>query len=96
MMKKIAKYLPLIITLAGCSGTNNQSSGPQATTPATEQILSGSAGQIQKAQTQMQGLAGYIQEKGGDIKRVFNEINQVSQPEDNSFMQDFARTIMTQ
>lgn len=88
-MKKIAKYLPLILSIAGCSHTNNQTSN------ATHSLLSGSAGQVQKAQTQMQGLAEYIQEQGGDIKRIFNEINQVSQPQDNSFMQNFAHTIMS-
>ncbi|HCU06482.1 MAG TPA: hypothetical protein DIC42_02710 [Holosporales bacterium] len=59
-------------------------------------FLTGPAEVIQKAQSQMDGLANYIQSSGGDIKKVFNELNQISSPSDNSYSQSFVRGILSE
>jgi hypothetical protein len=96
-MRHTVVKLSVAILLASCSN-NTQNTHENITQLENKKnnktFLIGPAEVIQKAQSQMDGLASYIQSSGGDIKKVFNELNQISNPSDNSYSQNFARGIL--
>lgn len=98
-MRKALINLSVIALVTGCSSTvhnNHEDVDHSSDTKAKEFFAIGPAAIIQKAGAQMDGLAGYIQESGGDIKKVFNELNQISAPSDNSYSQNFVRGVLSE
>ena len=98
-MRHTLVKLSVAILLSSCSN-NIHNDHEDRTQPQDAQnnqtFLIGPAEVIQKAQSQMNGLASYIQSSGGDIKKVFNELNQISNPSDNSYSQNFVRSILSE
>ena len=97
-MRKVFVNLSVIALLASCSHLTEQREvlDHSKDIKPTEKFTFGPAASIQKAQSQMDGLARYIQDLGGDIKKVFNELNQISTPSDNSYTQNFVRGIQAE
>lgn len=97
MLHTVAK-LSIAVLLTSCSNTI-RTDHEDVTQPKDEKnhktFLIGPAEVIQKAESQMDGLAQYIQKSGGDIKKVFNELNQISNPSDNAYSQNFVRGILS-
>lgn len=99
LMGKILINLSVVALLTSCSNTmhkNHESVDHSKDIKTADSFAFGPAANIQKAQSQMDGLANYIQEAGGDIKKVFNELNQISTPSDNSYSQSFVRGIISE
>jgi len=98
-MRKALINLSVIALLTSCSNTvdNNHESVDRLKEVGAKDVFAiGPAASIQKAESQMDGLAGYIQETGGDIKKVFNELNQISAPSDNSYSHNFVRGVVSE
>lgn len=98
-MRKALINLSILVSLTSCTNIiqkNHEEVDHSKDVKIKEVFAIGPAASIQKAESQMDGLAGYIQEAGGDIKKVFNELNQISTPSDNSYSQNFVRGVMSE
>lgn len=66
-------------------------------TPETErETISGPVSMIANAKNHLDNLADYIQSSGGDIKRVFNELNNQSVPAENAMTLNFTQEILSE